>query len=243
MTHHIELDSIRLETGHHAEEGRGCVMDWTARFAGLPVTDHPPCTSPVLTAFAIALNDGVDDEFRQRLVPFIPRLVGTSGDAEADERRAWMATDWLVRRFSATWLRRFGMAEDADALEDLPALTSAELAAQAQPVINEARRKAYAARDAARVATSAATRDAAPDATSAATSAAAWAAAWAAARDAAWAAAWAARGTYSDKYDAAYKAARTVVDEALAETVQELREDALRLFSDMIDAAPGAPRA
>ena len=225
MTHHIELDTIRLETGHHTEEGRGCVMDWTARFAGLPVTDHPPCTSPVLTAFAIALNDGVDDEFRQRLVPFIPRLVGTSGDPEADERRAWMATDWLVRRFAATWLRRFGMAGDADALEALPALTSAELAAQAQPVIDEANRKA--------------------DAAWAAAWDGAWDAAWAAARAAAWAAADMAKGSYSVKYAAAYRAARTVANEALAETVQELREDALRLFSDMIDAAPvtGAPRA
>src|SRR5690348_13387821 len=116
--HHIDLTAIRLDKGATSSKGEdhGCVMEWTARFAGEPVTDHPACTSPVLTAFAIALNDGVDDEFRQRLVPFIPRLVGTAGDREADEQRAWMATDWLVRTFTPTWLRRFGMAEDAAAL-------------------------------------------------------------------------------------------------------------------------------
>ena len=223
---HIDLTTIRLISG----PGHGddlCVMQWVARFAhedeSSRPTDHPECTSQVLAAFAIAFNDGVDDETRQRLIPFIPRLVGTAGDPEADAARVWLATDWLVRTFTPRWLRKAGLGAEADALEALPELTTAELARSAQPIIDAARAKADAAR--------AAAWDAARDA------------AWAAARDAAWAAAWDAaraaasktKGTYDAKYKAARKAADDVLKPLYAETIVELRESALDLFDRMID--------
>ena len=227
MTHHIDLGTITLEKGATAEQGEdhGCVMEWTARFAGLPVTDHPSCTSPVLTAFAIAFNDGVDDETRQRLIPFIPRLVGTAGDPEADAARAWLATDWLVRTFTPAWLRKAGMEAEAASLQALPALTTAELARSAQPIINAASAKARAAGAAA----------------GAAARAAAWDAAWAAARDAARAAASKSKGGYDAKYRAARKAAADILKPLYAETIAELRESALRLFDRMIDIKVAVP--
>jgi hypothetical protein len=245
MTHHIDLTKIHLISG----SGRGdelCVMQWVARFAGEEVTDHPACTSPVLTAFAITWNDGLPEDERQRLIPFIPRLVGTAGDPEADAVRAWMATDWLVRTFTVTWLRKAGLVARADELAALPALTSADLAAAAQPIIEKARAEADAARaaawDAARAAAWDAAGDAAWDAAGDAAGDAARAAAWDAARDAAGVAArdaaWdAAKGkkTYQAQYNAAYAAARPLVGAALGETIVELRESAFELFSAMID--------
>jgi hypothetical protein len=238
MTHHIDLSAITLETGSHEDREGGCVMEWVAIFAGLDKTDEPVCTSPVLRAFAIAFNDGVDDATRQRLVPIIPRLVGTADDPEADERRAWMATDWLVRTFTPAWLRKAGMEAEADALV---ALSGPNLAREAQPIIESARAKA---RDAA--------RDAAWAAAGAAAGDAAWAAAGAAARDAAWAAAWAAAGAaagaaaskksgYEAQYAAARKAANAVLKDFYAETITEMREDALRLFDRMIDTRTAVP--
>jgi len=238
MTHHIDLATIHLESGSTASQGptHGCVMEWVARFNGLPevdVSDEPDCTSRVLRAFAVAFNDGVDDETRQRLIPFIPRLVGTAGDREADAVRAWLATDWLVRVFTPAWLRKAGLTAEADALLALPELTSAELARSAQPIIEAAQKKAYAAWAAAGDAAGDAARDAA----------------WAAARDAAWAAAGDAAGDAYTKtkggYDAKYRAARKAADEVLkplyAETIVELRESALALFDRMIDARAGVP--
>ena len=208
--HHVDLTTIHLESGSTASRGptHGCVMEWVARFNGAPepdVSDEPDCTSPVLRAFAVAFNDGVDDETRQRLIPFIPRLVGTAGDREADAVRAWLATDWLVRVFTPAWLRKAGLTAEADALLALPELTSAELARSAQPIIEAAQKKA--------------------------------AAAWAAAR----AAASSTKGTYDAKYRAARKAADEVLKPLYAETIVQLRESALALFSRMIDVRSAVP--
>lgn len=206
-----EIATVRLDTGHHEEgSGKGCLLEWVAIFAGVPYSDSPSCTSPVLGAFGRAFNDGLPDETRQRLVPFIPRLVGTAGDPAADEVRAWMATDWLIRTFTVAWLRKAGLTARADALAALPALSSSELARAAQPIIDGARKEAAAARDAA------------------------WDAAEDAARDAARDAAKSKKG-YAAQYGAAYKAARSVLNEAFRETTAGLTESAFDLFSRMID--------
>ena len=216
MVHHVDLGTLHLESGSHPDRSDGlCVMEAVAWWADSEHTDHPTCTSPVLAAFAIAFNDGADDETRQRLIPFIPRLIGTADDPQADAARAWLATDWLVRTFAPQWLRKAGLDDEAEALETLPELTTAELARSAQPIIDRVRAKADAA----------------------------WAAAWDAARaaagdaagDAARAAARATKGSYNAKYAAARKAADDVLKPLYAETIAELQESALGLFDRMID--------
>ena len=196
-----------------------CVMQAVAFVAGEPDTDHPACVSPVLTAFCISWNDALDDEGRQRLKPIIPRLVRTAGDPAADERRAWMAADWLVRTFTPTWLRLAKLDDHASALEALPEMTADELADAALPIIRAAGNAAgNAAWNAARDAAGGAAWDAAWDA--------AWNAAGSAAGGAAWDAAWnAARG-------AAWDAAR----DALAPTVTTLQDSAFDLLDRMIEA-------
>jgi len=221
MTNHIDLATIKLDLGGHTEarakKGEACLMELVAIFAGVPYSDHPSCTSPVLGAFGRALNDGLDDERRQRLVPFIPRLVDTAGDPTADQIRAWMATDWLVRTFAPIWLHKAGLTDRADELAGLPELTSTELAQRAQPVIEQAR---AAAKDAG----------------------ATWAedAAWAAV-DAAEDAAWAAGGAAWAAGDAAGAAAWAVGAAGDAETTAELLESALALFGRMCNVRSAVP--
>jgi hypothetical protein len=170
--------------------------------------------------------------------------------------------------FTPTWLRKVGLTAEAAALVALPELSGPELARQAQPIIDAALAFARADWVAARAAAGAAAWDAAGaaaraaagDAAGAAAGAAAWAAAraaagaaaWDAAGDAAgaaaWAAAWTAAGAAawdaagdSNKYNAAYKAARSILEEAFAETVSQLQNDALALFDRMIDVRSGVP--
>jgi hypothetical protein len=171
------LDSIELSVGSHQSLTQGaCVMELVAYIAGQPWSDHPPCVSPVLGAFLRSWNDALDDATRQRLKDYIPRLIGTAGSPEIDERRAWMATDWACRVSAPRWLRKAGLVAEAETLEALPEIADSASARAAQGALKQARTKAAAA------------WAAAWDAAGAAAGAAAWdaagAAAWDAARDA-----------------------------------------------------------
>jgi len=229
----LDLETLVLKPGAHTPDGVMCVMEAVAFVAGEPWSDSPQCVSPVLSSFARTWNDGMrTDEERDSLKPYITRLIGTAGDAEADERRAWLATDWLVRVCAPAWLRLAGLNERADALVALQPIANAAYAASVQGEIEAARREADAARAAAGAAAWDAAWAAAGAAARAAAGAAAWDAAWDAARAAAGAAAWAAA------WDAAWAAAWDAAWDALEPTVLALQVFGHVLFDLMIDAAP-----
>ncbi len=73
------LDRFELVSGI-GEPGKGtmCVMSLVAHLAGEGHTDRPGCVSPVIRDFVIPVNDHMPREVRQRLKPFVPRLVGTN---------------------------------------------------------------------------------------------------------------------------------------------------------------------
>ena len=203
-------------------------MEAVAYVAGDPWSDHPECASPVLGAFLRSWNDSLADVDRQMLKPLIPRLVGTKDSAKIEQKRAWMATDWLARECAPAFLRLAGLTDHAEALEGLAALTTTKRAVKAQPTLAAAGAAAW---DAARAAAGAAAWAAAR----AAARAAAGDAARAAARDAAWdaagAAAWAAAGA------AAWAAAGAAAGDALGPTVKQLQASALLLVDRMIEAS------
>jgi hypothetical protein len=138
-------DDYVLSYGTHAtpQDGR-CAMEWVSHLAGEPHSDSPACVSPVLRAICIALNDGLEHEPRQRLRPYLARTIGTAGDGH-DDRRAWLAMDWLIRTYTPTWLR---LAEPAaaDELAGLGPITGAEPLQVAMEPLTRARLQARAAR-------------------------------------------------------------------------------------------------
>ena len=142
-----DIDHITLKAGDHKSRNAGtCLLEAVAWFAGEPHSDHPACVSPFLAAFGRAWNDGMrTDAERESLKQYIPMLVGTAGDAEADERRAWLATDWLVRVQAPEWLRLAGLTEHADKLAALQPVTTAAYAASVQREIADAAGAAWAA--------------------------------------------------------------------------------------------------
>lgn len=167
-----QLDQITLDKGAHDDFDDGhCAMEVVAWLAGLGHTDAPSCASPVLTTFTISLNDSWDEANRQRIKPFLPRMVGTRGDG-LDETRSYLALDWLVRTYTPAWLDLAGLTVEAQALRDLRRIVDRVAAQAAGPVVRDASTKAAAAR--------AAAWDAAWDAARAAAGDAAWDAAWAA---------------------------------------------------------------
>ncbi len=220
-----EVMNWNLRSGGHDPEriadGEACVMEAVAYVAGLPLSDQPDCTCPVIASFLRSWNDGLPNNAeRDRLLkPLIVELIGTKSTAEVQERRSYMALDWLIRVHTPAWLNRVeSLKQHALALsshEEIADLAGATAAGE----------KVRAAWDAAW----AAARDAA--------GAAAWAAAWAAARaaagDAAWAAARAAAGAAAGA--AAWAAAEAAAGDALQPTVKALQVSALALVERMIE--------
>ena len=141
----LTAGEVRLDKGAHDtfEEGH-CAMEVVAWLAGLGHTDAPVCSSPVLQSFTINLNDTWDAEQRQKLIPFLPRMVGTGGDGQ-DEARSYLALDWLIRTYTPAWLDLAGLTAEATELRNLRRIVDMVAAESAGPVVRAARQKADAA--------------------------------------------------------------------------------------------------
>lgn len=191
-----DLDTLTLEPGAHDPDERAmCVMEAVAFMAGEPWSDHPECASPVIGAFLRSWNDSLDNETRQQLKQYIPRLVGSKGTPDQEDARAWLAMDWLIRTCTPTWLRfaatsapqyAAGLAAHAERLASLPEIRRHVDVSSVRPLVEAARAAARAAGPAAWDAARAGAWDATRDAALTAARDAAWDAAVAAAWDAAW---------------------------------------------------------
>ena len=157
-TRTLDLDNLHLLTGSHYrnDEQRMCVMEAVAFLAGEEWSDHPACASRIVGTFLRAWNDVLPDDQRQELRQYIPRLVGSAGTPEQEERRSWMALDWLVRVQAPAWLRLAGLTGQADMLTGM-----AEVNAETCPSIKAPLQAVRQDADAARAAAWAAARDAA----------------------------------------------------------------------------------
>jgi len=65
---------------HDANSKRLCALELVSFMERLPHSDHPACTCELLGAYVRQLNDRLDEVGRQRLLPYLPRLVGTADD-------------------------------------------------------------------------------------------------------------------------------------------------------------------
>jgi hypothetical protein len=66
-------------------------MEMASYLAGERWSDHPACSHKLLATLARDVNDHVSDDYRSRLVPLIPSVIGlTSDDPHVD---AWIARE------------------------------------------------------------------------------------------------------------------------------------------------------
>jgi hypothetical protein len=201
------------------------------RLATVTRLDHPECVCPVIATFMRSWNDALPDAERTTLLlPLIAKTIGTRGSDRLAERRALMATDWLVRVNTPAWLRLGGLTVHADALATLPEITS--FAQVPSSAIATARDAVLATAMGAAIASA---RDA--------ILAAAWSAAMAAARIAAWDAARAAdmaadmaavnSAALDAVWDIVSAAANSATTQKLASTKAELQASAVMLVERM----------
>ena len=180
------LFAFNLSGGSHENAEQGvCAMEAVAWLEGLPHSDSPKCTCPVIAAYVRDLNDFLPKRERQKLVPYLPRLVGTVSKEHEQERAKFLA--WrAIRVFAPAALRAAGFEAKAKTLErQNGALKDAASAAASAAAHAAARAAASAAADAAHAADAAARAVAhAAHAADAAADAAALAAVWKCAFDA-----------------------------------------------------------
>ncbi len=113
-----KLTVFSLHQGNHDSAKQGvCALEAVAWLEGLPHSDHPECTCPVIAAYVRRLNDGMPDDQRQRLVPYLPRLVGTVSKQHEQERAEYL-TWQAIRVFAPISLRAFGFEDQAKHLEN-----------------------------------------------------------------------------------------------------------------------------
>jgi hypothetical protein len=211
----IALEDIVLAKGNHPEPNGskdGCLLEWASYLAGEPWSDHPECVSPTIAAFSRRWNDDLDDEPRQVLRDYLPRLLNTRGTHYQEIERYWMVIDWMIRVYLPAWLDLAGLTTEADSVRRLPKYIDAKVTKKSQPTIDKAKDISAARKLAAGAAARAAAWDAAWDAAGAAAWDAAGPAVWDAAGDAARAAARDAAGDAA--WDAARAAARAAAGDA-----------------------------
>src|SRR5699024_12599761 len=69
-----------LARGRHRNPRRGaCFMELASYLAGEPWTDSPACTDESLAHLARLVNDLSTNEYRPRLSPRIPSVIGLRG--------------------------------------------------------------------------------------------------------------------------------------------------------------------
>lgn len=67
---------MKLSKGAHAfGSGENCVMEYVSIVTGDMFSDTPSCTDPVIAYAAQSANDVSDNDTRQELVAFVPRLI------------------------------------------------------------------------------------------------------------------------------------------------------------------------
>ena len=237
-----------LKCGKHDNPEDGmCLMEAVAYVAGESHSDYPECCCPVIARFGRTWNDDMrSDTERERLLKWVPRLVGTRADRATEQRRSALVFEWLTRECLPAWLdvaELTGLANAVHTMTDIDLKTmddvkaAARLAASTASVDMGVDVKAavwLAGSNAAGAAANDAAKLAGSDAANAAVSEAARLAARTAARAVASVAARAVASAAARHIASA--AASDVARAALEPTVTTLQDSADRLIERMIAA-------
>lgn len=131
----------KLLGGHHedpVESGGGCINDLVSIYSGhaqytngawVGVTDSPPCVSPVIRAYTVAMNDQLPDADRQRLLAYLPKISG-SVSPEHEKVRAEALVLYTIQHILPIALSAIGLESHALECESASDLTAGARAAR-----------------------------------------------------------------------------------------------------------------
>ena len=114
-----KLTAFELQGGSHESADEGlCAMEAVAWLEGVEHSDSPSCTCPVITAFVRSINDRMPYSDRQKLVAYLPRLVGTVSPEHEQDRAEYLA--WhAITVVAPGVLERAGLKHHAATLRGL----------------------------------------------------------------------------------------------------------------------------
>jgi hypothetical protein len=158
--------TVTLAHGGHSTPAQGmCAAELVSYVVREPFSDHPKCTSPVVSAFLRSLNDRLDDEKRQLLLPFLVEcdddgrpvldedgwmrpgpVVGTNTGEEDDLTRGWMCVDWLIHEYAPAMFRFAGWTAEAEQFEQMVAIVDWPSWDSVRTAVYEVRDRAWATR-------------------------------------------------------------------------------------------------
>ncbi len=127
-----DFGPFTLSKGSHADATRGmCVMEMVSFLAGEKWSDTPVCSSPVVATFCQVINDRFEQDIRDKLQTYVPRLIGTASPEHDQERAEYLALT-AIRVFAPIALRAAGLDDHADILSNFEGgLNAADAAANA----------------------------------------------------------------------------------------------------------------
>lgn len=109
-----------IGAGAHPDGSSGrCAMEWVSYLASQPHNDHPQEVAHDLNEMCIHFNDTLDDATRQRMLPYLPRLLGTAGYKQEYDR-GYVMVDFLTREYLPLWLDKADYKDMAQELRALP---------------------------------------------------------------------------------------------------------------------------
>jgi hypothetical protein len=130
----------RLLRGSHkfpGPDGGTCINEAAIIAAGFKyrsvdsVKDMPKCFSRVISAYALGLNDSTASiDERQKLLPFVLRLAGTTDKAEVEAARAKFIVTQILKRIISVSLYKYDCSGLAEMCEnaDLVSITDSAVA-------------------------------------------------------------------------------------------------------------------
>jgi len=143
----LDLTAVRFGKGGHpavrypSGDRDMCIMEAVAFMADEPWSDQPACACPVISGLLRVWNDSLSSEDRDRLLPadkWVPRLIGSRRGTPTEQRRSYLALDWLVRTYLPAWLDLTpAFADHAAALRGLPEIVDPAAEAQASVAIEK----------------------------------------------------------------------------------------------------------
>lgn len=99
-----KLAGIELSRGGHETRAQGtCLLEAASFLAGEAHSYQPSCVSRYVINVGIVLNDNSPADRRQKLIQFLPAMLGTKDDG-FDEARVRLWNDYLVSEEGAQML-------------------------------------------------------------------------------------------------------------------------------------------